>query len=93
MADRGEHIEQLAIFFRCIAHTIGRDHRQTEMRGKTEQRLIAALLLALLVPLQFDIEIAAAIDRRQPIEHLARFVRLLRARAAAAGLLRRQSGK
>ena len=39
-----------------------------------QQRLVAALLFALLVPLQFEIHIAAPVNRSQPLGNLPRFV-------------------
>ncbi len=40
--------------------------------ARLEQRLVAALFFALLVALQFEIEIAAAVDGSEPVERLAR---------------------
>ena len=72
MADRGEHVEQLAVILLRIAHAVGRNHRQAQALRYAKQRLVAALLFALLVPLQFEIHIAAPVNRRQPLGDLPR---------------------
>ncbi len=51
-----------------VAHAVGRDERQAESRGKIDQRLVALLLLAPAVALQFDVH-APGEEMGEPLEH------------------------
>jgi hypothetical protein len=66
MADCREYIEKLAVLFRCVSNAVGRNHWKSERGCKTQQRLIAALFVALLVALEFEIETAVTVDCCEP---------------------------
>src|ERR1035438_7008135 len=62
VADGGEHVEDFAVVLRCIEDAVGGYDRQMKRRGEVEQGLVSALFVALMVALEFEIEIAAAVD-------------------------------
>ena len=71
MTDGGEQIQNLAIVRSRVAHAIGGDHRQLQRARNANGGLVAPFLFALLVALQFDIDILAAEDSRQLFDRLA----------------------
>ena len=62
MADAGEHVEQLALLRIGVRGMIGRDDGDAQRRRAVEDRLIPGLLLAMVVALQFGIEMMRAED-------------------------------
>ncbi len=62
--DRREHVQNLAIPRLRIPHAVGRHHRQPQRARNPQRCLVARFLLALLMPLQFDI-------RRSPAQTAA----------------------
>ncbi len=71
VADGGQHVENFAIAFRRVTDAIAGNDRQLQSGCKVEQGLIAALDVASIVALKFEIEIAAAVDCREPFGDLA----------------------
>jgi hypothetical protein len=68
VADAGEHVEQLALVGRGVADAVGGQQRQTQGARNAHGSLIAMLLVAVVVALQFDIHIARAEDVHQPLD-------------------------
>jgi hypothetical protein len=71
IADAGEDVEDLAVVLRGVAHAVGGDHGKMERRGDAQRCLVAPLLFPLLVALELDVYIVAAIDGDQPINSRA----------------------
>ena len=99
VANGGEHIEHLAVGFCRIANAVGGDDRQTQRGGERKQRLVAALLVAAAVALQFEIEMRGAVDGCEPVDDFARGMRCRSAQGrgerafVAAGETDQASGK
>ena len=91
IANGRKHVEQFAVGFSRMADAVGGDHRQPQRRGQSEQRLVAALLVAAAVALQFEIEMRGAEDGLEPVDDFARgFAAALRQEPRRAGLHRRR---
>ena len=71
MVDAGEDVEQRPRRRRVEADAVGRQRRHAERRRQADERLVVALLVAAKVPLQLDVDAAAAEDADQPIEQAA----------------------
>ncbi len=71
MADRGKEIENLTIIRIRITYAIGGNHRKLERLGDADSSLVAPFFLSLTMSLQFDINIFAAKDARQPFDGFA----------------------
>ncbi len=71
MADGGKEVLNLAVICGRVADAIGGDHRQIQGTRDADRRLISPLFFALLMALQFDIDILAAEDARQLFDRLA----------------------
>ena len=71
MPNCGKEIQNLAVVCRRIANSIRREHWQLQRMGNANRSLIAPLLLAFPMTLQFDIDILAAEDVNQPFDGLA----------------------
>src|ERR1017187_5396193 len=54
-----------------MTNAIAGDHRQSQSRGQRKQRLIAALLVAAAVALQFEVEMRGAEDGLEPVSDFA----------------------
>ena len=71
LADRGEDVEERPLFRRREADAAGRDERHAKRLGEADQRLVVVFLIALQVPLQLDVGIAAAERADDAIEQAA----------------------
>ncbi len=65
IADAGEHIENLALLRLGILRALGCQQRQAEAARQRNHRLVARLLLAVVMPLQLDIDVFAPINKDQ----------------------------
>ena len=68
IANAGEDIENLALFRLGILRTLGGQQRQLQAARQFDRRLVAGFLCAVVVALQFDINIVVAIDRDKLFE-------------------------
>jgi hypothetical protein len=71
MMNAGQHVEQRPRRRRGKAHTVGCQRRHAERAGQCDQRRVVLLFVAAEMPLQFDIDVAAAEDADDPIEQAA----------------------
>ena len=62
VADGGKEVLNLALIRRRITNAVGGNHRQTERTCNADRSLVAPLFLALLVALQFDINVLVTED-------------------------------
>ena len=74
MADCRKDIKNLAVLLRCVAHAVGCNHGQPVHGCQAEQQLVAAFFIALLVALEFEIDIAVPVNCGEPFHELACFV-------------------
>ena len=71
LANRREHVEERPLLGRRKAHAAGGDERHAERLGQAGQRVVVVFLIAAQVPLQLDVDVAAAEQPDQPIEQPA----------------------
>ena len=71
IANAGEDIQDLALFRLGVLRALGCQQRQVQAARKLNCRLIAGLLRAIVVALQFHIDIAVSIDRDELFKELA----------------------
>ena len=64
-------VEQRPLFRRRKADAAGRDERHAKRLGEADERLVVVFLIALQVPLQLDVGIAAAERADDAIEQAA----------------------
>src|SRR5258708_28033832 len=62
MPDAGEHVERFASLRMCMVHAVGGNERKLMRAGEIDEGLVASLFEAVIVPLQFDVEIVCAED-------------------------------
>ena len=71
IANAGKDIEDLALFGLGILRTLRRQQRQAQAARKLDCRLVASFLRAIVVALQLDVNIFAAVDRDKLFEGAA----------------------
>ena len=71
VAHRREEIQNLAIIWSGISHSVRRKHRQLQRTSNANRSLIPPLLLTFLMPLQFDIDIPGTEDANQSLDGFA----------------------
>jgi len=70
VADGGEDVEEFAVFLFGAAYAIGGDDGQAQFGGEAEEGDVAGFLFALVMALEFDIQVASAVDGDEAIEVL-----------------------
>ena len=73
IADAGEDVENLPLFRLGILRALRCQQRQAEAARQRDGRLVARFLLAVVVPLQLDVNIFATINRDEQFERASRF--------------------